>query len=354
MKALATSRSLVLATLVALGALGGGIALGASRGSGSAAKARYSIEIQAIYTKAGNPFVGANFSPDGGLASPRWSICRPPNVSVCTPAETRGESLSPGPTPVGTVFEATATYKGHVYVARSATWLGTLHSSATPRLSGRARYRASVAAMRGSWSGGWQSDPAYKPPAGAFSGGRGRSFDDVNIEACETRTAQACVNLSPPGKFLEFSKRPVILGSAITGRYLFAFDQRYSPDAAFAGVGYLNPASVPVVHAGATVARSVALGPVIGPPRPTVTIIRTARPHGGQVPITRIRCTTPCRVLATASSTHHVNTVRRTVHGTSLVTVPWQASYGNRLEIQLFVGDGPRIEGTTHVRPAQT
>lgn len=43
----------------------------------------------------------------------------------------------PGPTPAGTVFEARSVYKGKVYTARTATWMGTVHATAAPRLTGR-------------------------------------------------------------------------------------------------------------------------------------------------------------------------------------------------------------------------
>jgi hypothetical protein len=78
----------------------------------------YGIEIQAIADNAGDPVLVANFSPDGAPATPAWAICRSPDRHACTPARPKIElvgELDAGHQPVGTVFQATATYNGHTY-----------------------------------------------------------------------------------------------------------------------------------------------------------------------------------------------------------------------------------------------
>jgi hypothetical protein len=142
---------------------------------------------------------------------------------------------------------------------------------------------------------------------------------------------------------------PLRARSAITGPYLFAVDQRYGPDTAFAGVGYLTPASVPVALAGATAARSAALGPIVGPPRPRVTPTGRSRIRDGRLPIARIQSSARCQVFAIATGKRARRTVRLTIHGTGIVSVPWTSSDGDRLNVQLFVGDGPPIDAVTHV-----
>ena len=343
-------RSLIAAPAVALVSLGCGIAFGATQKG--AQGARVAIGLQAIYTASGEPWLGVEFSPGGSQVRLRWSICRPPNLDACAAVATHAQSFRPGPTPTGTVFKASTTYNGKVYTARTATWLGTVHSTSPPQLTGRPRFGASITARPGRWSGGWQAEPGYRSTGGGLTGGHGRSFDDINIEACATRTAQRCVNLSRPGKFALFSNRPVTVGSAITGRYLFAVDQRYGPDTAFAGVGYRAPASVPVAHAGATVAQSAPLGPIAGPPRPTVTLIDRSRIRDGRLPIARVQSSARCRVVAIATGRRALRTVRLTIHGTGIVAVPWTSSDGNRLNVQLFVGDGPPVDAVTHVQGA--
>jgi len=234
----------------------------------NSARPGYGVDIQAIYDTAGNPSLVANFSPDGGLPKPRWSICSPSSVNVCRPANNATQFLTPGPTPAGTVFQATATYEGKTYVARSAPWLGTVRATVPPRLNGHPRYGAAVTPHGASWTGGWQSDSSYKPQDGGDSGGRGPNFDFLSVEACRTRAARRCVNLSAPTESYGFSKRPPVVGAWFTGWYLFAFDQRLAHDTAFAQPGYRTPAVVPAVKAGATVARSAPVGPVIGPRAP--------------------------------------------------------------------------------------
>lgn len=241
--------------------------LGAQRRSRvSSTPTSYGVDIQAVYDAHGNPALVANFSPDGGLATPRWSVCSPPNVTVCTPARPSADrGFEPGATPAGTIFQATATYKGHTYAARSAPWQGTVRAIVPPRLDGHPRYRARVTAHGASWTGGWKTDPTFTPQDGNDSGGRGPNFDYLRVQACRTRDGRRCVTVSAPGEGFGFARRPPVVSNSFTGWYLFAFDERFAHDTAFAEPGYGSPSAVPPLQAGATVARSAPLGPVIGP-----------------------------------------------------------------------------------------
>jgi len=145
----------------------------------SSARGQYSVSIQAVFDLAGNPSLVANFSPDGSLAVPEWSICRPPEVSVCSPAvRTAHAILSPEPEPAGTVFRASARYGGRIYSA-AVIWRGRVQIFSRPRLRGRADVGAAVTPVAGLWGGGW-----------------GTEFDQLAVEACPTTRARSCVMLS--------------------------------------------------------------------------------------------------------------------------------------------------------------
>jgi hypothetical protein len=256
------------ALVVGVAATAVAVASGTSRSTSSGSSThgariadRYSVDIQAVYTGAGEPLLGANFFPNGALATPHWSICRPPDVSACTPT-VAGQELRPGSTRPGTVFEASATYDRRTYTARSAVWLGTVRAISPPRLIGRPAIGATVAAHGARWSGGWQTDPAWRPHDGSDSGGRGASFDYLRIEACRTRDGKRCVTISAPNQGYGFSNRPPVVAARFAGWYLFAFDERFAHDTAFAGVGLSSPEALPPLKAGPTIARSAPAGPI--------------------------------------------------------------------------------------------
>ena len=248
----ADRRLIVVLALVAVLAVGGGIAAAATvrahaphapraphaphtptaplpSGTTSPAPApKYGVDIAAGYDRAGDPALVANFDPNGGLATPRWSICPPAHPAACRRSGGDSQFLQPGPTPVGTVFEARATYRGRTYVARTVQWLGALHAVDPPQVTGRARYGARVTAGAGTWAGGWKAIPGYRFPLTSIgSGGREPDYNVLSLEACRTATGRDCVNLSPQGTTRAFGAAPP-LGAAITGDYLFAFDQRNS------------------------------------------------------------------------------------------------------------------------------
>jgi hypothetical protein len=285
-----------------------------------------------VYDKAGNPNLIANFSPNGGLAKPSWSVCPPPDVNVCTPASVKSQFLEPGRTSAGTVFQATATYKGHTYVARSKPWQGTVRATTAPRLEGVARYGAAVRPRGASWVGGWGSD-----------------FDFLSVQACRTRDGRRCVNLSAPRGY-GFSRRPPVIGSWFTGWYLFAFDQRFAHDTAFAEPGYGAAAAVPPVTAGQTAASSAPLGPVIGPAPPEVTILHRAIVQAGRVLPVRIRCSVRCRIFLEVFDKRTGAQANVTLIGSALIGVPRKQLRRGPLHIVLYVDDGPLVSGRCYLR----
>ena len=223
---------------------------------------RYAVDIQAGYDRRGNPALGANFYPNGGLAKPRWTICAPPHVSVCMPAASQSQFIEPGHTPAGTVFRATVNFRGHRYTARSAVWMGAVQTTRRPWLQGQALAGARVNPRKALWRGGWRTVPGYAPPLGMDSGGRDPSYESLSVEACRTRAGNDCVNLTPQGTRMDFAQRPITVPARFTGWYLFAFDEHFAPETAFAEPGYSSPFVIPPLRPDATPVRSAPVGPV--------------------------------------------------------------------------------------------
>lgn len=213
-----------------------------------AAASGYGVDIQATIDVGGNPQLTANFSPNGDLAKPRWSICAPPDVTRCSPTGQTG-SLQPGTVAAGTVFLASATFGGQTYEARSAPWGGRVRATAPPRLVGRPKVGAKVHGVGGAWTGGWGSE-----------------FDRLRVQACRTMTGKHCVTLSAQGEAYPGSGRhAVVVRARYVGWYLFAYDQRFARDTLFALPAYGSAAAIPPLKTGRTVARSAPAGPVENP-----------------------------------------------------------------------------------------
>jgi hypothetical protein len=334
-----SSRSISVGLMVLVIGCGGGVIAWASVGHHARrSAARYSVSISSGYDPGGNPSLVANFSPDGSLAKPRWWICPAGNPRGCVWTGGHGQFLTPGRTAAGTVFEARVSYRGVSYVTRTAVWQGSVHAVARARLEGAARYGAEVVARRASWAGGWRA-------------GHGFNTDSLNVEACRTRAAEDCVNLTAQGQAQPFSDRPAVVGAWWTGSYLFAFDQRGTTDGLYAAVGYLFPADIPPETPGATVVGSRPVGPVIGPPRPHVKILRHTREQSGHIPVAELNCATRCRVSTSVLSRTTWGSGRRTsVLGHGSVEVPRGRLAAGPHKVTLHVGDGPAVTGTTHLR----
>ena len=61
-------------------------------------------------------------------------------------------------------------------------------------------------------------------------------------------------------------------------------------------MGYANAASIPVLPMSPTVSRSRPIGPVAGPPRPRVSILRPATVRAGRIVLARVHCSVPCHI----------------------------------------------------------
>jgi hypothetical protein len=94
------------------------------------------------------------------------------------------------------------------------------------------------------------------------SAGRQPGFDSLSVEACRTKSGKDCVNLTPQGVGRDFAQQPVRVARRFIGWYLFAFDEHFAADTAFAEPGYGSPADIPPLKAGPTTARSTPSGPV--------------------------------------------------------------------------------------------
>jgi hypothetical protein len=165
-----TRVAVVLLIAVVLSAAGAALA--------GATSARYSVDIQAVFNLRGNPWLVANFSPNGSLATTHWSICSPPPEGKCVPRRTRHQALEPGPRAAGTVFRATARYLGQMYSAQRR-WHGRITAHSRPSLLGRPRVGMRVKPVGATWGGGW-----------------GNEFDQLGVEACRTRNGRSCVTVS--------------------------------------------------------------------------------------------------------------------------------------------------------------
>ncbi len=236
----------------------------------------YGVDIQAIFNAAGDPWLVANFTPDGSLATPHWSMCPPAPQDACTPAASKHQELKPGPEPAGTRFVAAARYAGRTYSA-AVTWQGRVQAVSAPAIAGIPREGSVITPLRAQWTGGWQGDS-----------------DQLGVEACARANGTSCRMLG--GGELgcpDNTSRPRLRGW-FTGWYLFALDARLPTGDACAGTGYYANADLPVWRVGQTVARSPVLARITGPPRPTVRFLRPAVLTNGALYVARVRCPTRC------------------------------------------------------------
>lgn len=224
------------------------VALVLSVGSGGIARAEAEPRLdlsQAVYEKSGQPLLVANFVPDGSLASPSWVRCD--EAGRCIPGPAANAVWEPGPTPSGTTFEARARYLGADYTVRSPRWLGALHSTRRPTLSGLPVVGRIVPPMPGTWTGGWD---------------RAGDFSRLRVEVCRTRTPRSCRTVSAQGEDYPGHGAPPVIKRRYVGWYAFAIEERFAPGSAFAGVGYRTSEAIPPAKTGPTVVRSRPLGPI--------------------------------------------------------------------------------------------
>ncbi len=331
--------------VVAVGVAGGALALERSSPPPQVLVSP-ALTIQAVYDSRGDPSLIANFR---WPVTPHWQVCVPVAGDAIGCHDVPGHGfrgspasslLTPGPSKPGTVFEAAATHDGLRYVRRAPVWRGTVRAVSPAVVQGAARFGAFVSAAGARWTGGWA-------PTGPH--GHGASFDLLSVEACRTATGHGCVNLSPQAN-IGYSERPVRVDDWFTGWYLFAFDQREAADTAFAEPGYSRAAAIPPVRVDATVSRSAPAGPIAGPARPVVHVLRHAVRRDGRVLVARVRCAVRCRVRVEVAGLRRLATAASEVVGSRLVGVPSRRGLGSgRTAVSVSVGAGPTVEGHTRL-----
>jgi hypothetical protein len=313
--------------LPALLVVGGAVVAGASFGP-STHRPRpptYGVSIQDVFNAAGNPLLIANFSPDGSLATPRWSICLPDSGGPCTPAATKDHALEPGPEPAGTRFVATASYAGRTYSA-AVTWQGRVQAVSAPTLGGTPREGGVVDPLPARWTGGWDGD-----------------LDQLGVEACATARGTRCRMLG--GGELgcpDRTSRPRLRGW-FTGWYLFALDARLSTESVCAGTGYITNADLPLWKVGETVVRSPALARITGPPRPSVSFLRPAVLSTGTLYVAHVRCPTSCTVLVQVESHVYGASRRFSFRGARRLGVSTRKLSPGTVIVIMHVDDGPGL-----------
>lgn len=313
MRRLAAPVAVVVALLVALGC-----------SAAAAPPPAPHVEIsQQLLDLQGNPSFVANFVPDGALATPSWAICAPA-ASTCTPAGVTNQVFEPGPVPVGTRFEASATYAGTTSTARSDAWLGRVAATAPPTLTGSAKVGGHVTAHGGAWTGGW-----------------GGEFDILHVEACRTASGRDCTTIVHPRAF----RRSPAIDPRWSGHYLFAFDERYAKGTGFELIGYRVPFAIAPTPVGPTVSRSAPLGPVTGPGlalREHPLLLRDERLLLGRVTCAQ-RCGVSVRLRAESAGVG----ARFEVRGTRRIAVPARdLPLDQELGLRIRVGSAPPVETT--------
>lgn len=280
------------------------------------------VEItQQLFGLDGNPWLVANFAPDGALATPSWAVCAP-GSSSCAPAGVTDQVFNRGPVPVGTAFEASAFYAGATSVARTDPWLGRVAATAPPTVTGVAKVGGHVTAHGGAWSGGW-----------------GHEFDVVHVEACRTRDGRDCTTIVHPRAF----RRSPPIDPRWSGYWLFGFDERYARGTAFTLQGYGTPYGIATTPVGATVARSAPLGPVTGPRlrlREHPLLLRDQRLLLG-----RVTCAHGCDVTVRVSTRGADLGAGGHIHGTARLTVfARDTRLDGELSIRVRIGRTPLVQ----------
>lgn len=135
-----------------------------------------------------------------------------------------------------------------------------------------------------------------RPVAARWSGGWGREFDQLGVEACRSPQARDCRMLGGGELGCPDSSSSPRIGAWYSGWYLFALDARTPADEACAGTAYGSNADLPLWPVGPTISRSERAWRVSGPHRPRVMILRHARIHDQRLLVARVQCEARCPV----------------------------------------------------------
>jgi hypothetical protein len=210
----------------------------------AAARADGVVITQHVFTNAGLPQLIANYSPDGGLATPSWKICAPD----CGPVVATGNAFTPGDQPAGTSFEASTTLAGTTTTAHSRTWLGRVANTAPPTFTGSPVVGSMLTPAAGTWSGGWGNDYSW-----------------LGMRACRAADGQDCHAMNAAA-FGQPPSKPLTVDSAYVGWYVGAVETRLAAETAIAGVGYSDPTPGHVYPlTSPALAQTVAVSALVGP-----------------------------------------------------------------------------------------
>jgi hypothetical protein len=188
---------------------------------------RLSYEI----TVSGTGELIANLVPNGtGRYS--WRRCSPAGVCVRIVGSDGCRVIGAGHSPPGTTFIATGTFGGASVSARSRPYRGPVHATAPPRAVGALRVRALVRPLAARWAGGW-----------------GNESDQLQVQACRTRTG-GCVVLYDSVYDYATGRSAAMLANRLKGRFVRVADRRIGRDELFGGP---RPARVPPLRPGPTV-----------------------------------------------------------------------------------------------------
>jgi hypothetical protein len=210
--------------------------------------------------QGGLPAIGATLTSDGwphltassatpSAPAPTWRVCAPD----CGAVVAEGTTFAPGPTAVGTAFEATITAAdGTTTTDRTPAWQGRVAVAAPPTVTGEARIGRPVATQPGTWTGGW-----------------GDEFSVAGLRACRTPEATNCREVAPGNPFGPGRQAATTaVDPAFAGWYVGAWERRYASRSVFPAVAIVPPPfGTPADERPAVVgdAVTVAFGPLIGP-----------------------------------------------------------------------------------------
>lgn len=162
-------------------------------------------------------------------------------------------SVDAGGSPVGTVFEASATVNGQVVVARSRPYLGPVRWTEPPGIRGPIQASSFVRPVPARWTGGWGVERSYP-----------------QLQVCRTARARRCLTISDAHHWNACRGTGAVIAKRYTGWYLRAVDRRAGPNVPVPAIGYRLPEAIPPAPVDGKTAvptPAVRIAPAVGPPR---------------------------------------------------------------------------------------
>jgi hypothetical protein len=228
-----------------------------------------------------------------GKGTITWRRC-PPTGEVCEPGWGGGpfdRELEVGDAPAGSVFEATATYRGRSVSARSVPYLGPVRAVRPPGLTGHLRVGGLVQPVAAAWTGGWGSERSHLQTQVCRRGSCNVIADDVYWDRC-------------PGAGAVLQRR-------YEGWYVRVVDERVGHDLAWADFAVSAPEALkPLEPSPAQAAATFGpIRPAAGPAESTcgtpgrlgsARLLRRARSTPAGAVLGSVSCRRSCRVTLVA------------------------------------------------------